>query len=193
MRTWMFAPAFALLAMSAQAADYTIDPEHTRVTFEISHFGFSTFRGQFSQASGRVAYDPAGKTGSVEVAFPVASASTLHEDLDKHLQTADFFDAASHPNVTFRSRAMNFEGEKLKSVDGDLTMRGKTRPVRLTVTAVNCGAHPIRKVPVCGADAEVKLKRSEFGVSGYVPAIGDEVRLLVSVEAHGKAKAGGQQ
>lgn len=186
MRTWMFAPPLALLAMSAQAADYTIDPEHTRVTFEISHFGFSTFRGQFSQATGRVAYDPAAKTGSVEVSFPVASASTEHEGLDKHLQTADFFDAASHPNVTFRSKAMNFEGEKLKSVDGELTMRGKTRPVRLTVTAVSCGPHPIRKFPVCGADAEAKIKRSEFGVSGYLPSIGDEVLLRIDVEAHDK-------
>ena len=188
MRTWMFAPVLALLAMSGQAADYTIDPKHTRVTFEINHFGFSTFRGQFSQASGRVAYDPGAKSGSVEVSFPVASARTQDAELDQHLQTADFFDAASHPNVTFRSKAMNFEGGKLKSIDGDLTIRGKTRPVRLTVTAVNCGPHPIYKFPACGADAETKIKRSEFGVSGYLPNIGDEVRLVISVEAHDKSK-----
>lgn len=188
MRTWMLAPALVLAAAGASAADYGVDSEHTRVTFEINHFGFSTFRGDFDQVTGEIAYDPAAKTGSADIKVEVASASTGVDKLDQHLQTADFFDAARHPTITFKSKSFNFDGERLKSVDGDLTIRGTTRPVRLEVLAVNCGLHPMGKFPACGADAQVKLKRSDYGVSAYVPTVGDEVLLRIGVESHNKPK-----
>ena len=186
MRTWIVALALALAGMGARAEELNVDSEHTRVTFEINHFGYSTFRGQFNEATGRISYDPAAKRGSADVTVAVASVATGVAKLGQHLQTPEFFDAAKHPNVTFKSTAFNFDGDELKSVDGNLTIRGTTKPVTLTVTAVACKPHPLGKYPACGADAEVKIKRSEYGVSGYLPAVGDEVTLRIGVEANNK-------
>lgn len=189
-RTFAFslAPLLALVGSAGSAADYSVDSDHTRVTFEIDHFGFSTFRGYFHQATGRISYDPAAKTGSAEIRIPVASVTTGSAKLDRHLQSTDFFAAASHPIITFRSLSFNFDGGTLRSIDGDLTVRGASRPVKLEVLAVNCGAHPLGGFAVCGADAQVRIRRSEFGVSGFLPSVGDEVLLEIGVEAHDKSQ-----
>jgi polyisoprenoid-binding protein YceI len=79
---------------------------------------------------------------------------------------------------------VNFNGDKVASVEGDFTLLGVTKPLTLAVNHFNCGVHPIIKVEVCGADASATIKRSEFGMTKYVPAVGDEVKLLIQVEAH---------
>jgi polyisoprenoid-binding protein YceI len=186
MRKWIAALALALSSLLAQAADYTIDPDHTHPTFEVSHLGYSTYRGRFDKTSGTLSYDPAAKTGSADVTVDVASVSTGVAKLDDHLKTDEFFDAAKYPTITFKSTRFRFEGDKLTAVDGDLTIHGTTRPVTLKVSQVTCKPHPMLKTPMCGADAEAKIKRSDFGVKAFLPLIGDEVTLRLQVEAAAK-------
>src|SRR3989304_5299362 len=105
------------------------------------------------------------------------------EELEKRLRSEDFFNVEKHPLITFRSSSVEFEGDSPKSVQGDLTLLGVTRPVPLSISAFNCRIHPINKKYVCGADASTTIKRSEFGMTYAVPAVSDEVRLFIQVEA----------
>ena len=169
---------------AARAADsYTLDPAHTFPRFEINHFGFSTHHGQFNKTAGKLVLDRAAKTGSVEITVDTASISTGDPALEKHLRSDDFFNVAKFPAMVFKSNAIKFDGDAPATADGDLTLLGVTRPLKLTITRVKCGPHPMLKKEDCGAEVTGTLKRSEFGMKAYVPAIGDEVTLRIQVEA----------
>ncbi len=175
----------AAFALPAAAADtYTIDPSHTYPSFEISHLGFSTMRGTFDATSGSVTLDPAAKTGSIEISIDTASIDTGHAKRDDHLKSEEFFNVAKFPAMTYKATKLKFNGDKLVGADGELTLLGVTKPVSLTLTAFNCGPHPMTKKPVCGANATAVIKRSEFGMTTYVPAVGDEVKISIEVEAN---------
>jgi polyisoprenoid-binding protein YceI len=185
MKTKLLVAALATaLGAPALAADsYTIDPRHTFPTYEIDHFGWSTQRGRFEKVSGKVVLDRAAKRGTLEVSIDAASVSTGVDKLDEHLRSEEFFDAARHPLMTFKSKQVNFSGEKPVSVDGDFTMLGVTRPLSLTINRFHCAPNPFAKKEACGADAVATLKRSEFGMNTLLPGLGDEVKLLINVEA----------
>ncbi|MGR8981168.1 MAG: YceI family protein [Gammaproteobacteria bacterium] len=172
------------IGFSAAAADfYTVDSRHTFPSFEISHLGFSIQRGRFNETSGKVMLDPKAGKGSVDIAINTASISTGLAELEKHLRGEDFLDAAKYPQIKFISDKLSFSGEKLVAVDGNLTLHGVTRPVRLAVDHFHCGLNMIRMVQTCGANATTAIKRSDFGVDKYVPAVGDEVRIQIQIEA----------
>jgi polyisoprenoid-binding protein YceI len=172
------------LPLSAFAADsYTIDPLHTFPRFRINHLGFSTMQGRFDKTSGKVTLDRAAKTGSVELAIETASVSTGFVKRDDHLKSPDFFNAAEFPTITYKSTAIHFKGDTPSSVDGNLTISGVTKPVTFTIDAFNCGANPMNKKEECGADASADIKRSDFGVKYGVPNIGDDVKLILEIEA----------
>jgi len=183
-----FASACALLTVgyAAESADtYQIDPSHTFPSFEINHMGLSTYRGRFDRTSGTITLDLAKKTGSADVTIDVDSISTGGEKLDTRLKEADFFDAATYPKITFKSSLFKFEGDKLVAMTGDLTMRGVTRPVTLTIDSFICKPHPFMKVPACGADASVRIRRTDWSIGKYPPEIvGEEVTLRIQIEAH---------
>lgn len=186
MRKTVFAALAISIALpiSALAADsYTIDPTHTYPNFTISHLGFSTMHGRFDKTSGKVTLDRAAKTGSVEIAVETASISTGLAKRDDHLKSPDFFNAAEFPSITYKSTAINFKGDTPASVDGNLTISGVTKPVTLTISAFKCGAHPMNKKEMCGADASAQIKRSDFGIKYGLPAIGDDVKLNFEIEA----------
>lgn len=175
--TVAFLPAFA-------ADKYAIDPTHTQVEFTYSHFGFSNITGRFDQVESEFYFDAADPTqSSVKVTIPMASLSTGVEKLDEHLLTADFFDAAQFPTATFTSTGVTAAGEGKLKVAGDLTIHGVTRPVVMDVTINKVGTHPMTKANAAGFDASFDIKRSEFGVGGYAPAVSDEVRIEITVEA----------
>ena len=173
--------AFALPAIAADS--YTVDPGHTYPSFEINHLGFSTMHGTFDATSGKITLDPAGKSGSIEITIDATSIDTGHGKRDEHLKSEEFFNVAKFPTLTYKAGKLRFNGDKLSGADGELTLLGVTRPVSLTVTAFNCGPHPMTKKPVCGANATAVIKRSDFGLSAYVPAVGDEVKISIQVEA----------
>lgn len=174
--------ALALPAL-AEPESYTLDPNHTFPAFEIGHFGYSIQRGRFNKTTGKIALDTAARSGSAEVAIDAASISTGHPKLEEHLKSEDFFDAAKYPQLTFRSKAFRFEGDKVAAVDGELTMHGVTQPVSLKAEYFNCAIHPMSKKKVCGADFSATIKRSDFGIKTYIPALADEVKLRINVEA----------
>jgi polyisoprenoid-binding protein YceI len=180
----LIATLAATLAAPVLAADiYSIDPGHTHPSFEISHFGWSTQRGRFDKVSGKLTLDRAAKTGSVDVTIDVASISTGVAKLDEHLKSEDFFNAAKYPTITFKSKKLNFAGDKPSSVDGEITLLGVTKPLTLTISAFQCAPNQFIKKDVCGADATGTIKRTEFGMAKYAPNLGDDVKLLINVEA----------
>jgi polyisoprenoid-binding protein YceI len=184
-RRLVLATLIAAASFSAQAADkYDIDPTHTQVQFTYNHMGFSNITGRFDEVKGDFLFDAADPTkSSVSITIPVASISTGVDKLDEHLLKADFFDATQFPTATFKSTGVTAAGEGKLAVAGDLTIHGVTRPVVLDVTINGVGEHPMRKLPAAGFDATAKINRSDFGVGAYVPAVGDEVTLSITVEA----------
>lgn len=172
------------LALPAFAADsYTADPAHTYPSFEISHLGFSTSRGTFEKTSGKITLDTAAKSGTIDVTIDTASLHTGWQKRDDHLKSEEFFNVGKFPTMTYKSSKLRFEGDSLVGADGELTILGVTKPVSLAISGFKCANHPMTKKPMCGANAAATIKRSEFGMSTYVPAIGDEVKIEIQIEA----------
>lgn len=183
-KSLIFAVLAGAASLPAVAADsYTIDPRHTFPSFELSHQGFSIQRGRFNKTAGKMTLDVAAKSGSIDVTIDAASIDTGLEELEKHLRGEDFFDAAKYPSLAYKSKSLRFDGDKVVGAEGELTMHGVTRPVSLNIDHWRCAPNPMNKKPTCGANATATIKRSEFGVSKYVPAVGDEVKIAIQVEA----------
>ena len=168
---------------SASAAKYEIDANHTQVHFHYRHLGFSTITGRFQEVSGTFDFNPTKLTASkIDVKLPVASLSTGVAKLDAHMKSPDFFDAEKFPEATFKSTKVTVVSKDKLRVAGDLTIHGVTKPVVMDVS-VSTGMHPMRKTPAAGFDATTTIKRSDFGVGGMVPAVSDDVRLDITMEA----------
>lgn len=162
---------------------YTIQNAHTFPRFEYNHLGFSNQVSRFDKTSGTIIIDRAAKTGSVDVVIDAKSVDTGYALFNEHIQGEDFFDTAKYPTITFKSKTMKFDGDKLTSVDGELTIKGVTKPVTLTVTSFQCMPHPMLKKDACGANATTRIKRSEFNAGKHAPNVSDEVILTIPVEA----------
>lgn len=176
--------AAAVLVAPALAADsYTLDSRHTFPVFEVNHLGFSTQRGRFNSTSGKLSLDLAARTASVEVSIATDSIDMGLEDWDKHMKNADFFDVEKHPAMTFKADKFTFRKGKPVAAQGELTLLGATHPVKLTIANFRCGMHPMAKKEVCGADLSTTIKRSQWGMSKFVPMVGDEIRIHIPVEA----------
>ncbi len=176
---------FAALAGSAIAAPvtYAVDGSHTFPRFSYSHFGYSTQLSSFKNTSGKVVFDAEAKTGSVDISIDTKSVNTGFEDFNGHIQGEDFLDTAKFPTATFKSTKVVFEGDKPKSIEGHLTIKGVTKPVTLTVTSFQAMPHPMMKKPALGANAFTTIKRSEFNAGKFAPYVGDEVRIDIAIEA----------
>lgn len=167
----------------AQSGRYALDPAHAKVLFSVRHLGFSTYYGAFPALSGTLDYDAKDPTRSrVDITIDVAAVDTSDAELDKHLRSDDFLDAGKTPTARFRSTGVEVTGERTARITGDLTLRGVTRPVVLEATFNQAGVSPVSKVYTIGFDAETVIKRSEWGVSAYVPAVSDEVTLRIGAE-----------
>jgi polyisoprenoid-binding protein YceI len=174
----------ATLSLPVAAADsYTIDPRHTFPSFEINHLGFSIQRGRFNRTSGKVMLAPESASGSIQITIDTASISTGLADLEKHLRSEDFLDAERYPLITFTSNKLSFNKDQLVAVDGKLSLHGITKPVHLVVDYFHCGMNMIAMKNICGANAATTIKRSDFGIDKYAPALADEVNIVLQVEA----------
>lgn len=173
-----------MLAMPVYAADnYTIDPTHTWPVFEINHLGFTTQRGRFNKSSGKVTLDIAARKGSVELTIDAASIDMGFDKWDEHMKSEDFFDVAKFPTIRFSSDKLLFEGGKVIAAEGSFTLHGVTKPLIIGVSNFRCATNPITEKPTCGADITATLMRSEFGMNKFVPAVSDEVKIHVPLEA----------
>jgi polyisoprenoid-binding protein YceI len=180
----ILAVAALAFAGNAFAAKYAIDPGHTQVEFTYSHFGFSNITGRFDQVTGEFDLNTKDLAKSkISVEIPISSISTGVEKLDQHLKGPDFFNADKFPSASFKSTMVHVVNEKQLHVMGDLSIHGVTRPATLNVTVNKLGEHPMRKLPTAGFDAVTTIKRSDFGVGAYVPAVSDEVTINITMEA----------
>ncbi len=168
----------------AHAADtYVTDPNHTFARFSYSHLGYSTQLSRFDKVSGTITLDTAAHTGAADITIDTRSVSTGSDHFNEHIQEADFLDTERFPTATFKGTSMKFKGDVPSEIDGMLTLKGVTRPVALTITSFKCMPHPMLHKDACGADATTQVKRSDFNMSKYVPFVGDDVTITVSVEA----------
>lgn len=177
--------AFTSVLASAMAAPvtYGVDGTHTFPRFSYSHFGYSTQLSSFSKTTGKVVFDAEAKKGSVDIVIDMKSVSTGFADFNEHIQGEDFLDTTKFPQATFKSTQVIFEGDKPKSIEGQLTIKGVTKPVTLTITSFQAMPHPMMKKPALGANAFTVIKRSEFSAGKYAPYVGDDVRIDIAIEA----------
>ena len=188
----LIAVMFAALPVAALAApdNYTIDSYHTFPNFSLDHLGVSTIYGSFKKTSGKATLDRAAKSGSLDLAIETASVDTGDQDKgsrprsrDEHLRSADFFNAAEFPRMTYKSTSFAFSGDNPSAIEGNLTLLGVTKPVHLTLERFKCNPATATAKERCGGNATGKIKRSDFGMKTGIPSIGDEVTLLISFEA----------
>ena len=182
----LFSFAVSMVIMSAVHAapeTYVIDGLHTFPRFEYSHLGFSTQQSRFDNTTGTITIDRVAKTGSTEIRIDARSVNTGSTLFNEHIQGEDFFDTKKYPEITFSSMDFQFQGEKLVAVNGQLTIKGITKPVSLMVTSFHCMPHPMAKKDACGANAVTMIKRSDFNAGKYAPGVSDEVKLTIAVEA----------
>jgi polyisoprenoid-binding protein YceI len=175
----------AAISLSAVAApeSYVLEGTHSYPRFSYSHFGYSTQLSRFNKTTGKVVFDKAAKTGSVDIVIDTKSVDTGYATFNEHIQGEDFLDTAKYPTATFKSTKVVFDGDKPASVEGNLTIKGVTKPVTLILTSFLAMPHPMMKKDAIGANAYTLIKRSEFNAGKYAPNVGDDVRIDIAIEA----------
>jgi polyisoprenoid-binding protein YceI len=168
---------------SARADNYKIDPVHSIILFKVGHFGVGNIYGRFDTFSGDFVFDPTDPAkDSVKLDIITDSVDSNAPDRDKHLKSPDFLNAKQFPTATFKSTAVKKVDDKNYEVAGDFTLRGITKPVTVAVQVIGSGTDPQGKTRL-GTESTVTLKRSDFDVKAFLPAIPDEVQLRIAVEA----------
>ncbi|MGV3481468.1 MAG: YceI family protein [Sphingobium sp.] len=170
------------------AGTYAADPGHSLIAWEVNHFGFSPYHGLITGVSGTLKIDPANlAASSVEVTIPIKPAAPFagvasgNAQLDAHLQKADFFDAEKFPTASFKSTRviLDDDGDEAK-IEGNLTIRGVTKPVVLDAEFIGAGINPFVKKLTVGFKAETTIKRSDFGISYGIPLVTDAVKIDIA-------------
>jgi polyisoprenoid-binding protein YceI len=163
---------------------YNVDPNHTYPSFEADHFGgLSVWRGKFDKSSGTIVVDKDKGSGTVEISIDAASIDFGHTKLNDHAKSAEMFDVAKFPTATYKGTLAKFKDGAPTEVEGELTLHGVTKPVKLTINQFKCIVNPMIKKEVCGADAAATFNRSDFGVSfGDKYGFKQEVKLQIQVE-----------
>lgn len=174
--------AGALPALAAPET-FVIDGTHTYPRFSYSHFGLSTQLSRFNTTTGTIVLDREARSGAVDIVIDMTSVDTGYETFNGHIQGEDFLDTAQYPTATFKSTAVAFDGDTPVAVDGDLTIKGVTRPVTLALTSFTAMPHPMLQKDAIGANATVTIKRSDFNAGKFAPNVGDAVTIDIAVEA----------
>jgi polyisoprenoid-binding protein YceI len=185
------APAFAQAVTDpakVEAGTYTIEPEHTRVRFDVVHFGFTKYDGEFRKVSGSLTLDPSNPDASkVEITIATDSVMVPNAKLKDELVGPQWLDAAKDPQITFKSTKVAKTGADTADVTGDFTLHGVTKPLTLHVKFNAAGLNPVNKHYTSGFEAHGQIMRTEFGVKTYAPMISDAVDLDIDA-AFEKAK-----
>ena len=177
-------------AINIASGTYKMDPAHTMVLAQWNHMGFSNSTANFEGVSGTITWDAGNPSASkVSVEIPMSGLRAFSADFDKHLSGTDFFDVAKFPDARFQSTSVTPAGTNRYTVVGDLTLKGITKPVTLDVTVNGAGEHPMMKLQAVGFDATGTIKRSDFDLGMYAPAVSDDVKLRITTEAMMEAPA----
>lgn len=163
---------------------WAIDPVHSNVSFVVRHLGVSKVRGRFTELEGEIITAENVLDSSVTATMRAASIDTVNQQRDDHVRSADFLDAENHPTLTFRSTGVRTDGADYL-IDGDLTLRGVTRPVTLTAELGGFGDGMTEGSKVLGASASTEISRTDFGVGGGIPSavVSDTIRIELDIEA----------
>jgi polyisoprenoid-binding protein YceI len=173
----------AAMAVSAMAETFKVDPVHTSIVFRIGHLGVSSVYGHFNGASGSVEYDPAApEKAKFDVQVEAKSVDTNMPQRDDHLRGRDFFDAEKFPTIRFSSTAVKPSADKSLELTGDLTLHGVTKRITVTMTWGGVATDPRGSVRT-GFSTQFTIRRSEFGMNNGIPMVGDEVKMMVEIEA----------
>lgn len=180
--------AIALAAAStfafAAPVTYQMDPAHTDVIAQWNHFGYSNPTAHFGQVKGTIVYDADDiSASSVAVTIPLSGLSSHTAAFDDHLRNSDFFDVPKFPEASFKSTSVESAGEGRLTITGDLTIKDVTKSVVLAATINKVADHPMSGQPTAGFDATTTLKRTDFGLGMFVPAVSDEVQIRITTEA----------
>jgi polyisoprenoid-binding protein YceI len=176
-----FVVVFAGPALSQE--NYRVDPLHTASTFSVSHLGLSLQRGSFGRTTGMVMLDRTAGKGSIDVAIDAASVTSGSPSRETMLKGEEYFNVVQFPIITFKSTNLKFDGDRVVGADGELTIRGVTKPVTLTVADFKCAIHPATKKPACGAEVTASIKRSDFGMTKNQASTADDVSIAIAIEA----------
>lgn len=169
---------------TAATVNYKIDPTHTATVFSWNHLGFSTPSANFRDIQGTIAVDnDHPEKSSVNVNIPVKSINTNVAIFDTKLQQSEWFNSAKFPVITFKSTKVETTDNKNFKILGQLTIKGITKPVVLTAVLNQQVQHPMLKVPAIGFNASTQIKRSDFDIAGYAPAVSDEIDIQITTEA----------
>ena len=167
------------------AAEYVLDASHTSIHFAVSHFDLSLVRGRIAKVAGNVQFDPQAKTGAIDLRIDPDAIDTGNRTLDQILRSDQFLDTAQTGDARYGSSRFVFDGDQLAAIEGTLILRGIARPVRLVAQRFTCRDVKAGLVArhVCGGEFQATIKRSEFGMTRYLPDVGDAVDLAIGVEA----------
>ena len=174
--------ALGIGTATAATEQFNIDPDHTYPSLEMSHMGVSIWRGKFNKTTGKVSLDRAAKNGSAEIVIDASSIDFGHDKMKEFALTEDWLNVKKFPTLTYKGK-LQFTGDTATAMDGELTLLGVTRPVRLKLNSFKCIVHPYFKKEVCGADAEADLNRADFGMSKYSEGEAGKIHLRIQVEA----------
>lgn len=163
---------------------WTIDPIHSDVSFIVRHLGVSKVRGQFNVFSGEIVTAENPLDSKVTVTIDADSFHTRMEMRDNHVKSEEFLHVEQHPQLTFTSTGVRQDGEEFL-LDGDLTVRGVTKPVTLNLEVNGFGESPMNGAPVLGISASTEINRRDFEVHGGASGamVGDKIQILLEVEA----------
>ena len=188
MKTFFAAAALSAATFAAPAfatsQDYVLDASHSQIVFSYNHLGFSTTYGMFSGFEGDIQFDQEDPAkSSVSVSMPVRSMLTGWEARFGHFMSPDFFDASEDEMVSFVSTGIEVTGDDTALITGDLTLNDVTKSVVLDAKLNQAMVHPMAGVPFAGFDATTELKRTDFNLGQFAPFVGDEVQVVISIEA----------
>lgn len=175
------------IAAPASAETYVFDKNHTEIRFSWSHFGMSRMSGRFLAYEGALEIDrTAPEKSTLSVKLDTPGLWTHVDKFNEHLKSADFFNVTAFPEATFKSTKVEKTGEKTAKITGDLTIKGKTKPVTLDATLNFDGTHPISKKQTLGFSAKTTVKRTDFDLGKYAPAVSDDVAIEIETEMNAK-------
>ena len=174
----------ALLAPCAQAGDrFEIDSRHTYPSLEMRHGEMSIWRGKFNKSSGTIELDRGAKTGQVDVRIETASIDFGLDAMNEHALADDWLNPKQFPEIRYQGKLV-FDGDTPNAVDGELTLLGVSKPVRIAIGQFKCVVHDEAKLEVCGADALAELHRGDFGLTRW--AEGDAGKILVRIQVEAR-------